>query len=368
MSPYSRFCNYVLEGPKNYKSTKLTTTFNKRQRYVIHGVNLQTYIRLGMILTKVHRVIKFRQIAFLKAYILFCTKLRALAITKFEKDLFKLMANSVYGKTIEDVTKHLTAKIVRTSKAIRKEAGKPGFLSCFIINDEMAIIYSKKKRVVIYSPFAVGFTILEISKNYMYTSFYDHFCHYLNNPRVLFSDTDSLLIALSTKDIRKDLFNSRKMFDFSNYPTDHPLYSKEKQNLLGYFRDEMASKIIIEFIGLRSKVYSILSCDESKLNVLLNNPNYLDNKKVCKGIRKNVIKNVMRHEDYRRCLSDIETVSASMNVLRSNSHSISLQSVHKVAFTSFDCKRFLLHCGLHSIPFGHYILKYSENILCPFCK
>jgi hypothetical protein len=296
------------------------------------------------------------------------TKRRAEAITKFAKDLFKLMANSVYGKTIEDVTKHMSAKIVRSAKALRKEAAKPGYIGCFIISETVALVYSRKKSVIILTPFSVGFSILELSKNYMFMSFYDHFTKYFTNPRVLFSDTDSLMLAISTKNIRRDLKNANLMFDFSNYPTDHPLFSLEKQNLLGYFRDESAGNIILEFIGIRSKVYSILSCEEKDLPFLFNNPNFLLTKKICKGIRRNVIKNDITHEHYRKCVSNIESVSASMHILRSNNHSISLQNVNKIAFTSFDCKRFLLQCGIHSVPFGHYLVRNNENILCPFCK
>jgi hypothetical protein len=176
------------------------------------------------------------------------------------------------------------------------------------------------------------------------------------------------LLAITTKNLRKDLKNADFIFDFSNYPTDHPLFSLEKQNLLGYFRDESKGAIILEFIGVRSKVYSVLSCEEKDLEFLFTHPDYMTAKKICKGIRRNVIKNDISHSHYRECISDITSISASMHILRSNEHSISLQNVNKIAFTSFDCKRFLLQCGIHSVPFGHYIVRDNTNILCPFCE
>jgi len=69
LSPYSKFVHTALKGDVNYKDTKLTATFNTRRKYVIHGLNLQTYLRLGMRLLKIHRVIAFQQSDFLTTYL-----------------------------------------------------------------------------------------------------------------------------------------------------------------------------------------------------------------------------------------------------------------------------------------------------------
>ena len=83
-----------------YKATKLTSTFRKRVNYVVHGANLDFYLKQGLKLETIHRAIRFTQKAFVKPYIDACTDMRAAAKTKQEKDLFKLLCNSLYGKVI----------------------------------------------------------------------------------------------------------------------------------------------------------------------------------------------------------------------------------------------------------------------------
>lgn len=96
LSPYSKHVNRLLNNStKKFTEKKLTSTFNDRINYIIHGKNLQTYIKLGMELTKVHRVILFKQTAYLQEFINFCTYKRSIATSTFEKTLMKLMANAL---------------------------------------------------------------------------------------------------------------------------------------------------------------------------------------------------------------------------------------------------------------------------------
>ena len=84
---------------------KLIPNLGKKTSYVVHYRNLQLYLSLGMILIKIHRVLKFKRSDWIKKYIDFNTEKRMNATTDFEKDFFKLMINSVYGKTIENLQK-----------------------------------------------------------------------------------------------------------------------------------------------------------------------------------------------------------------------------------------------------------------------
>lgn len=98
LSPYASRALFKLNGQKKYKSRKLTSTFLRRKRYVVHGANLKFYLEQGLKLVKIHRGIKFTQEDFIKPYIDACTRLRAQAKTKERKDVFKLLCNSLFGK------------------------------------------------------------------------------------------------------------------------------------------------------------------------------------------------------------------------------------------------------------------------------
>ena len=81
---------------------KLIPNLGNKTNYVVHYRNFQLYLPLGVKLTKIHRVLKFRQSDWMKKYVNFITEKRKNAANGFEKDFFKLMINSVYGKTIEN--------------------------------------------------------------------------------------------------------------------------------------------------------------------------------------------------------------------------------------------------------------------------
>ncbi|GBM87305.1 hypothetical protein AVEN_107421-1 [Araneus ventricosus] len=109
-------------------------------------------------------------------------------------------------------------------------------------------------------PIQVGFTILELSKVLMYDFHYNIiFKKYGDKARLLFTDTDSLCYEITTGDLNDDLENMKNYFDFSDYPRDHPLYSDVTKKNIGFFKDELNGQPCLEFVGLRSKMYSILS-------------------------------------------------------------------------------------------------------------
>lgn len=98
LSPYARKCWKVLGRGKKYKSKKLTSHFRDRVRYWCHGMNLRLYLELGLELVDIHTGVTFYQEAFIKSFVQTCTDKRKEAHTKSEGDMFKLLANSTYGK------------------------------------------------------------------------------------------------------------------------------------------------------------------------------------------------------------------------------------------------------------------------------
>ena len=351
LSKYQRKCHRVL-GTKAKTSSKLVATFGKRTKYVIHYENLKLYRRLGMKLVKVHRVLSFTQEPFLKKFIDFCTEMRQKAKSALEKNFFKLISNSCYGKTIENPTKYLNVKFVTDKKKLRQTVTDPYFHSYKIISKKLVLVFSRNKKVVIKQPCAVGFSILELSKHFMYRSFYDEIQPAFGHEEcvVCFSDTDSLFLSVPyEKNPHKKI---QHILDASNFDPSHKLYDESRKSALGFFKSETGSKKILKFVGLRSKVYTFKTENEIT--------------KKCKGISKNYRKQIP-FSSYEKCIQAISSHTQEQYTLASKSHQINLVKSQKLAFSSFDDKTYLLPCGIHSLPYFSSEIEKNDKI-CTFCQ
>ena len=157
----------------------------------------------------------------------------------------------------------------------------------------------------------------------------------------MFTDTDSLTYEIETEDVYKDFWEDKEMFDFSDYPKNSPYYSNENKKVIGKFKDESQGVPIVEFVGLKSKMYSYVKDNER-------------GEKTAKGIKKNVIKNNIRHEDYKRTLLNEEQMHHTMKTIRSQKHQLGSFEINKVSLSCFDDKRYILDDGISSYAYGHY--------------
>ena len=156
------------------KCKKLVCDLRNKKKYVVHIKSLKQALNHGLKLKKVHRVIEFNQKAWLKPYIDMNTELRKLAKDDFEKDLFKLMNNAVFGKTMENIRKHRDIKLVTTDKKGNKLVSEPNYHTMNYISEDLSIIEMNKTEVKMNKPMYLGLSILGISKVLMYESWYDY--------------------------------------------------------------------------------------------------------------------------------------------------------------------------------------------------
>ena len=327
---------------------KLIPNLRNKTKYVIHYKNLIQCLKAGLKLKKIHRGIKFIESEWMKPYIEMNTNLRTKAKNNFEKDFFKLMNNSVFGKTMENIRNRVNVKLVNTEERLKKLSAKPNYKSCKIFNENLISVHMKKTSLTMNKPVYLGMCILDLSKTIMYDFHYNYIKpKYGAKAKLLFTDTDSFMYEIETEDFYKDISGDVKdRFDTSDYPENHPsgIPTGINKKVLGMFKDEAAGKRIKEFVGLRAKLYSFIM-EDGKEN------------KRCKGVKKQVVESSITHEDYKTCLRTGKEQLRKQNILRSYEHEVFTEEVNKIALSSIDDKRYILDDGIHTLAWGHHKIK-----------
>ena len=209
---------YLPEIRKLEKVEKLVCSIEDKEKYVLHIRALKQALNHELLFKKIHRIIKFQQKAWLKFYIDMNTKLTKEAKTEFEKDFFKLMNDSVFGKKIENVRKHRDIKLVTTEERKIKLVSEPNYYTKKHFSDKLLAIEMKKTKVKMNKPLYSGMSILDISKTLMYVFWHDYLKPKCNdNSKLCYMDTDSFVIHIKTEDVFEDINNDiERWFDISN--------------------------------------------------------------------------------------------------------------------------------------------------------
>ena len=191
-----------------------------------------------MELVSVHRILKFKQCDWLKKYIDFNTDKRKNSANSFEKDFFKLMNNSAYGKTMENLRQRINVRLINNAKDYKKYVSKPSFVSQKIFSGNFVAIHETKPVLTLNKPIYVGFSILDLSKLSMYNFHYNYIKRNYDS-KLLLTDTDSLVYEIKTDDVDEDFYKDKGLFDFSDYPQDSmELHSK--------FFDPVNKKVLVQ--------------------------------------------------------------------------------------------------------------------------
>ena len=194
---------------------KLMPNLGSKSNFVLHYRNLQLYLSLGMKLIKVYSILKFKQSDWLKKYIDFNTDKRISVVNSFEKYFFKLMNNSVFGKTMENLRKRIHVKLVNNAKEYVKHISKQSFVSQKMLSKNLVTVHEIKPVLTLNKPIYVGFSILDLSK-YLIYEFHYKYIKSKYDANLLFTDTDSVVYEIKREDDYKD----KNLFDFSDYPQD----------------------------------------------------------------------------------------------------------------------------------------------------
>ena len=296
---------------------KLVPNLRDKKNYVIHIKALDQALTHGLVLDRIHQAIEFNQSAWMKPYIDFNTQLRTRATNDFEKDFFKLMNNSVFGKTMENMRKHRNIKLITIEEKYLKTVMKPNFKSGNQFDENLMGCEMGKIKVVINKPVYLSQAILDLSKTVMYEFHYDYMKPKYDgeNLKLCYMDTDSLVYEIKTEDFYADIADDvPARFNTSCYcpngyyvprtagQSHRSLPIGPNKKVIGLMKDELGGAIMTEFVALRPKLYSYKKLDGSE-------------DKKCKGIKKCVVKKTFTFEDYKTCLFNDSTEYRSQLML-----------------------------------------------------
>lgn len=354
------FCPEKRSIPGILSQDKLMLTFYDKEKYVVHYSMLKLALEQNLVLKKVHRVLQFEQSTWLKPYIELNTKYRMNATTQFEKDFYKLLNNAIYGKTMENLRLRSEIRLVnkwdsRGQYNARNMIARPNFKKCTVFDENLAAIELHKSLIKMTKPVIVGMCVLDLSKILMYKFFYNYLKpKYGKNLRLVYTDTDSFILEVKTKDVYADIRDDHDdMFDTSGYASDNPYQIQRKNNKVpGKFSDELNGKIINEFVGLRSKCYAL------RTKIVNNNDNEEKKKSVvkrAKGVKHSTLENRITFDDYYDCIKNNCTKLSEQYSIRSKKHELYTIAMQKVALNPFDDKRYIIKPdGIDTLAWGHY--------------
>ena len=277
------------------------------------------------------------------------TELRKIAKDDFEKDLFKLMNNAVFGKTMENIRKHRDIKLVTPNKKRNKLVSEPNYHAMNYISEDLSIIEMNKTKVKMNKPIYLRLSILDISKILMYEFWYDYMKpKYGNRVKLCYVVTDGFVMNIKTNDFYKDIANDvEKRFDPSTYECNRPTGKNKK--FIGLMKDELGGKTITEFVTLRPKTYSY-STDDGKED------------KKAKGTKKYVIKRMIKFNDYKNCLLKDKVLLKSQQRFVSKKHDVYTEDINKIALSNDDDKRIVSSDKITSYPYGYKGKKHINYI------
>ena len=279
------------------------------------------------------------------------TKLRTNAKNYFEKYLFKLMKNSVFGKTMGNVRKHRDIKLVTKSKKRNKLASEPNYHTTKYFSENLIVIEMKKTKVKMNKLIYLGMSILDISKTLMYEFWYDYIKpKYQYKAKYVTWILAALLFILKLNVFTKTLLVMLKNGLTHNYDENdkRPLPVGKNKKVIGLFKDELGGKITIEFVGLRAKKYAYLMVDDSE-------------HKKAKGTKKCVIKRRLLFKNYKDCLFNNKIILKSQQRFKSDYHIVCTEQINKIALSSNDNKRLQTFDKITTYPYGTNAFKVCES-------
>ena len=290
----------------------------------------------------------FKQKAWLKPYIMMNTDKRKETKNEFDKEFFKLMNNSVFGKTMENVRNHRDIKLVTTDKRRKDLVSRPNYHTSKCFSENLMAIEMKKTYVLLNKPVYLGQAILDISKTLKYEFYYDYLKpRYKDKVKLCYMDTDSFILLIETEDFFKDITDDvNEWFDTSNYDQNDKrlLPIRVNKKVLGKFKYELNGKIMTEFCAPWAETYAFRCDNDEEI-------------KKPKGTKECVIKKNLIFDNFEE--SGLVIIRSQLR-FKSDHHKMYTDEVNKIAIRSIDDKRIQTFDGITTYQYGTNAFKVCE--------
>ena len=343
------------DSDKPFISTeKLLLNLNEKKNYTLHYLTLQFYLKFpGFKIKDINYIIKFKQAKYMKDYIEYNHKNRIEATNENDKLIFKLMINSVFGRSLLNKMKYNSnIKVFNNSdyEKVLKIVSDDRFKDYELIDENSALINIEKQCIRLDSPAYIGSTILDLSKIEFYNNWYKLKNKYKDNISLMYYDTDSYLCHIKTEDVYKDM-SEMDIFDMSSYKHDFKYY-KNGHYEMGLLKDENASykdpndsvynSQIVEAVALKSKLYGYLKENEK--------------------VKYKGVKNELDFQTLKNAVFNNELIKTNFYTIKAKNHKIYSYTDHKKLIAYTD-KRYLYN-SIMSYAYGHYMInKNYENMI-----
>lgn len=353
-----RLANFFGVGDTAWKTEKMVADL-KPKRIKSHYRALKLWIRLGVKITKVHKVLGFRQKAWMAPYVIYNSIERAKTTIKVEINLRKFLNNSLYGKQIQNARKRVNMILINNTEKRLRYAKKPTLKYVKILNEKLTLAVLSKTSVTLNSNMPSGVTILEEARKNMYSFWYDFIKKNYPSATLCYSDTDSHVIKIECENVYAEMKKHSTEFDMSEYDQKHKIwkqyYDGTNKRVLNKMKDEVSNGILTRFCALKSKLYSYeyVQIDD--------NCKVIGKKqeKKAKGVARVAVKRT-KFEQYLKCIEEPIQTTAQFNSIRSFDHHLVTMKQTKKCLNRFDNKRFEI-TPAHSLALGHKDIPIYNN-------
>lgn len=293
--------------PHKYNA-KLCTTFLDKDNILLLDETLNFYISKGLIVKSISRYFVFKKAPLFAKYVTENVNFRKKANSKIEQDLFKLLNNSLYGKTCENVFKYKKVRVVHQDK-LSIYADK--LTNIMPISEELYLMSMPLRKYKLNKPIQIGFAVLEKAKIKLYDFFYILKKKFKNDMKLLYTDTDSLMLWFENQIVHPYVTmirdNSIKPYlDFENAPDDAPFKTNGTLKEMGLWSDETNFQPILEYCGLRAKCYCYR---------LENDEEIVKNKGILPSALKETDKKEITMQDYIDVLMEEKQIYVYQNMI-----------------------------------------------------
>ena len=223
---------------------------------------------------------------------------------------------------------------VNNEKDFLKYTSRPAYVTHKLFDKDYAAIHEIKLVLILNRPAYVGFTVLKLSKWLMY-DFQYNFIKKNFNAELLFTDRDSLAYETKSKNVYEELFKWKNLFDFSNYLKDSKFFDDANKKVIGKVKDDMGGVVVVEFIGLKSKMYAIIKIDGRETNT-------------AKGVRI-----ATEFNEFKDVFFNKTIIRHKMKRIQAKKHKIGTYEIDKISLPCFDDKRYVLDEGIHTLAYFH---------------